>query len=341
MRPSFHPRLVNGPFDDPTLFIPFLFINRAIMFDLGDIATLTPRDILKTSHVFVSHTHMDHFVGFDRLLRLHLGREKDLYLYGPRGVRQNVEGKLAGYSWNLVENYTNRFALNVIEVLPDRLTTNQYVCRQKFVATEKATITSYDKVLLEEPAFTVSAVQLDHGIPCLGLTLEEKYHVNIRKENVKALGLETGPWLNRFKRALYNQQSPDSIFLAGDERQDKPQKKFILGELSDQITKISPGQKICYIVDVGYTRDNLAKIIEFTANADHLYIEAAFLEKHSKTARLKNHLTARQAGTIAAKARVKKFTIFHFSPRYTSQEHLLQKEASEAYKIHLSETTAP
>jgi len=89
MRLSFHPRLVNGPFDDPGLFIPFQFQNRAVIFDLGDINRLTPKDILKISHVFVSHTHMDHFIGFDRLLRLSLGREKNLALYGPPGFLEN------------------------------------------------------------------------------------------------------------------------------------------------------------------------------------------------------------------------------------------------------------
>ena len=63
MRPSFLPRLVNGPFGDPGLFVPLTFQKRALLFDLGDLSRLSPGDLLKTSHVFVSHTHMDHFAG--------------------------------------------------------------------------------------------------------------------------------------------------------------------------------------------------------------------------------------------------------------------------------------
>ena len=84
--------------------------------DLGDLHTLSPKDILKISHVFVSHTHMDHFLGFDQLLRILLGREKDLFLYGPEGFLKNIEGKLSGYSWNLVQNYQNRFAIHAFEI---------------------------------------------------------------------------------------------------------------------------------------------------------------------------------------------------------------------------------
>lgn len=123
MRPSFHPRLINGPYDDPGLFVPFLYGKRAILFDLGDIHTLPARDILKITHAFVSHTHMDHFTGFDRLLRLFLGRGKDLHLYGPRGFLRNIEGKLAGYTWNLVDQYTAPFSLHVAEVREETVLT--------------------------------------------------------------------------------------------------------------------------------------------------------------------------------------------------------------------------
>ena len=102
MRPSFTPRLINNPFSDPGMFVPFLFEKRALMFDLGDLHALSPKDLLKVTHVFVTHSHMDHFIGFDILLRPFLGREKRLHLYGPPGFLNNVEGRLAGYTWNLV-----------------------------------------------------------------------------------------------------------------------------------------------------------------------------------------------------------------------------------------------
>ncbi len=330
MRPSFLPRLVNEPLGDPGLFIPFFHQKRAIIFDLGDIHSLSAKDILKISHVFVSHTHMDHFIGFDRLLRLFLGRDQDLYLYGPEGFIKNVEGKLVGYSWNLVQNYSNHLALHVTEVRSDHLTTRDYICRRGFLPDAKAAKHAFDGPIHEEPTLSVFTRLLDHGLPCLGFAVKERFHVNVMKAGIAELGLEIGPWIKEFKQALFDHQDPDSKFevLSG---KTQVKKTFVLKDLAEQIALITPGQKVSYITDVIYSESNVEKIVELVKASDHLFIEASFLEKDKDIAEKKCHLTARQAGLIAGKAKVQRVTPFHFSPRYQGQELSLEKEVMDAY----------
>ncbi|MEE8634689.1 MAG: MBL fold metallo-hydrolase [Acidiferrobacterales bacterium] len=80
------------------------------------MSRLTPRKILRINDVFVSHTHMDHFVGFDQVLRIFLERRSRLRLFGPPGFIDRVEHKLVAYAWNLIHNYENDFTLDVTEV---------------------------------------------------------------------------------------------------------------------------------------------------------------------------------------------------------------------------------
>ena len=331
MRPSLRPRLINGVFDDPGLFIPFAFQNRAFIFDLGDIHSLPARELHKVSHVFITHTHMDHFIGFDRMLRLFLGRNRDLYLFGPRNFIKNIEGRLAGYTWNLVENYTARLTIHATEVRPGILVTKRFCCHNRFQTDPDVSTQPFSGQLLTEPSLVVRAAILDHGIPSLAFTLEERFHVNIMKEKVVEMGLKIGPWLKRFKQALYDEIPADSAFHIDPESCPGCGFEVTLGELAGRIARISAGQKITYVTDVGFTPSNQEKIIELADRADHLFIEAAFLHKDRATARDKYHLTARQAGEIAAKARVKRFTLFHFSPRYNGQESLFEAEAGSAY----------
>ena len=77
MRPLLHPTLVNGRTGDPVLYIETLFERRAILFDLGDLSNLPARKLQRLEHVFVSHTHIDHFIGFDHLLRGLVGAGED------------------------------------------------------------------------------------------------------------------------------------------------------------------------------------------------------------------------------------------------------------------------
>jgi ribonuclease Z len=331
MRPSFHPRLVNGPFDDPALFIPFLLQKRALLFDLGDLHALAPREILKISHVFVYHTHMDHFVGFDHLLRLFLGREKRLCLFGPPGFLTNVEGKLSGYTWNLVTQYTNRFVLEVSEFHPQALLTCQYRVQDGFRPGRGPQRSPFDGRLRVEPGLTITVAALDHRIPSMAFALQERFHVNIRRDRLAALGVTPGDWLQGFKQALFCRQDPASVFEVPARFAGGRPRQFALAALAAEIAVISPGQKIAYIADAVFSPENIEKMLALAHEADHLFIEAAFLDQDRRAARQKFHLTARQAGEIAGRARARQVTVFHFSPRYSSGE-LLTREARTAWR---------
>jgi ribonuclease Z len=255
-------------------------------------------------------------------------------LFGPEGFFRQVEGKLAGYTWNLVHEYQTDFTLKVTEVHPDRALTRTYVCKDRFRSLANQLEEAFIGILLREPSFLIEAAWLDHRIPCLGLSLKENFHVNINKQGLKELGLPVGPWLTRFKKTLYEKKDPKSDFLVTYEKGGTvtEERKFILGELTRKIATVSPGQKITYITDITGSSENFEKAVRLAKKSDHLFIEAAFLDRDRDVAREKFHLTAKEAGTLARLAGVKHYTLFHFSPRYEHMARDIEKEASEAFK---------
>jgi ribonuclease Z len=328
MTPQFHPVLVNGPFDDPVLYVDFLYECRALLFDLGDIRALPPRKILRLSHIFVSHTHIDHFIGFDHLLRLCLGREKKIHLFGPPGFTDRVEHRLASYIWNLVESYPTDFTIVASELHPDGgCITAEFHCLRGFVRENERTEQLYGGILLEEETFRIRTAFLDHKTVCLAFTLEEKIHVNIMKNRLLELGLPTGPWLAELKRAILRGDADDTRFRAWwHGAGGVVERYFVLGELKTMILQTVPGQKIAYVTDTSCTPANTAKIVDLARSADYLFIEAAFLDADRELAGERHHLTALQAGLLARQAEVATAIPFHFSPRYQGMEDQLREE---------------
>jgi ribonuclease Z len=332
MRPSFSPDLVNGPSGDPTLYVDFKFEGRALMFDLGEIGALAPRKLLRLSDVFVSHAHMDHFCGFDRLLRICLGRETAVRLYGPPGFIDRVEHRLAGYTWNLVHNYPTDFTLLVHELSPElRLRGARFRCHARFAREPLAERAAPGGVLLEEPGFRVRAALLHHDTPCLGFALEEKAHVNVWRNRIAELGLEVGPWLNELKRmAIEGAPDDEPVRARWRDAAGPHERRVPLGELKARALRIVPGEKLCYVTDVLYSEDNARRVAALAADADRLYIECVFLEEDADHAARKFHLTASQAGRIARAAGAKLVIPFHFSPRYGEREAELRAELERA-----------
>jgi ribonuclease Z len=326
MTPIFHPFLVNGPFDDPGVFVDFLFSRRAILFDLGTLSNFSTRKLLRTSHVFVSHAHIDHFIGFDHLLRLCLGREKRLHLYGPPGFVEQVRHRLAAYSWNLVFSYDTDFTISVSEVHADGSGLfAEFHCQRRFAVEDLRPCPFTGGILHDEAGLRVRVAHLDHKIPSLAFALEEKLHVNIMKNRLAELGLAIGPWLKELKGAIVRGAADDTpIATATGE-------VSALGELKAAAVRISAGQKVCYVTDAGYTPENAVKIVALAQGADYLFIEATFLHAEVERAAERSHLTARQAGELARAAGVGRVIPFHFSPKYRGREEELREELDRAW----------
>lgn len=339
MKPLFHPSLVNGPFDDPALYIDFLFEKRAILFDLGELYALPPRKILRVSHVFVSHTHMDHFAGFDRVLRILLARDKRLHMFGPPGFVERVEHRLASYTWNLVDSFPVDFTIAVSEFNGNGLRSARFRCRNRFSREEYGTATVTDGILLDEETFRVRSAMLDHKIPCLAFTLEEKNHVNIMKNRLLERGFAVGPWLTELKTAVLRGDPDDGPFRVWWKEGGAVRERFILlGALKEELLQIVPGQKIGYVTDAAGSEANRERITALVRASDYLFIEAMFLHEDLERARENHHLTARQAGLLAREAGAVRLLPFHFSPRYSGREQALRSELEEAWRTEPAPT---
>jgi ribonuclease Z len=68
------------------------------------------------------------------------------------------------------------------------------------------------------------------------------------------------------------------------------------------------------------------------AGVDLLYIECMFADEHRELARRRNHLTARQAGTIARRPGARQLQPFPLSPRHGGAEERVCEQAVGAWQ---------
>jgi ribonuclease Z len=261
------------------------------------------------------------------------GREKTITLYGPENFIANVEGKLAGFTWNLVDRYEESITLEVVEVHPNRLRKATFRAIERFQRNDDREESFKDGLILDEPALSVTAEILEHRVPCLGFAIKEKVHVNINKDQLMAMHLEPGEWLNRFKQNIY-EDAPDDLPVQVPVGVNGTQetREIALGTLKEKLVTLTPGQKVAYITDTVYTPENIPRIVNLIREADLLFCETPFIAEEEDRARDRCHLTTRQAGLLAREAGVKQLKTFHYSRRHSHQTELLVREAQETFR---------
>jgi ribonuclease Z len=320
------PRLVNEPFGDPGAYLDFRFGRRAIMFDLGDVSPLSSRELLRVSHVFISHTHVDHIAGFDRLFRLCLHRPSPLTLIGPPGFTDQMEHRIRGFTWNLLDENSVDFCLRAMDYDGARLTGGaEFHAREAFSRRDITPPVLPEGIAWAEDDFRVEAVALDHGIPSLAFAMREVMQVNVWRGVLAEMGLPPGPWLNEAKNAVRRGLEADHLIHIPSGESVR------LGDLRDRALRVAPGQAVVYVTDASPHQENRAKILQLAGRADQLFIECVFLECDRPLAAASHHLTAWEAGSIAREAGARHMTPFHHSARYLRQPEILRQEAVAAF----------
>jgi ribonuclease Z len=165
-------RLVNGSTGDPVLFIDYPGKDRAFLFDAGDLAGLDARRLGNLEAVFLTHYHIDHFAGFDRVIRANLDRDKTLQVFGPLGTIRRVYDRIRSYEHQYFPFQKIVFAVH--EVLPGKRLSARLECCRHFPEPEVHDEAWPGPVLYENAGRVVEAAWTDHTAPGLAYALADK-----------------------------------------------------------------------------------------------------------------------------------------------------------------------
>ncbi len=326
MAQSLDPRLLNGPAGDPGLYVDLLGRNRAFLFDLGGQLhrQLQPAEILRITDVFVTHTHIDHFIAFDELIRWHLSHPNLLRIYGPPPILENVAGRLRGYTWNLVTDHSP--VVEAIEIGPDGRPARalRFRCGEQF-AQEPAEPPCAD-VLLSDERFRVTGTLCDHhDMTSVAYRCDELPIWHALPDRFGDPALVPGPWVQLALDAAARGDSPQTEL-------DTPAGPRRLGELLERGALVEqPGPSIGYVTDVAWSEANLERLEALLGGITTLWCEGGFLAEDEAHARAVSHLTARDAGRLARRLGATELRTFHFSRRYRDHD-ALHTQAADAFR---------
>lgn len=157
--------------------------------------------------------------------------------------------------------------------------------------------------------FTLTARRLSHPVEAYGYRLEEPDGVTMLPAELEARGVR-GPLVGRLQA--------DGAVTAPDGR------TVTLEECSVR----RPGQRFAFVMDTRLC-DGARELAD---GADMLVIESTFLDEDAALAEEYGHLTAGQAGRVAADGGVRRLVLTHFSERYREEdEHRFIEQAADAF----------
>jgi len=156
----------------------------------------------------------------------------------------------------------------------------------------------YNDKIMEVYSFPVK-----HSVPTCGFLFKEKStDRRMIKEKIKELDLNIES-IKKFKNSKNCEVNG------------------VLIDYNDVTTQGNQPRTYAYCADSQYDEN----IISYLENVDLIYHESTFLESKMDKAIKTKHSTAKQAATIALKAKAKQLIIGHFSARYDNSDQFLEE----------------
>jgi ribonuclease Z len=162
-------------------------------------------------------------------------------------------------------------------------------------------------VLADGPAFRLEARPLWHRVPAVGYRLTEPDGRRMLPAELAARGI-TGPDVGRLQR------------------EGRLERNGAWVDVTD-VSAPRRGQKFAFIMDTRLCD----AAFELADDTDLLVCESTFANAEASLADDYGHLTAGQAGQIAAAAGARRLVLTHFSQRYDDAEAQLRRDAAAAY----------
>ena len=244
------------------------------LFDCGEATqhqilhtAIKPRKLEK---IFITHLHGDHIYGLPGLLgsRSFLGGNQPLTIYGPKGLKEWIQLTLQTSQTHL--NYSIEF------------------------------VELKEGVIFEDEDFIVTAMPLQHVVPCFGYRIEQKpLPGTLEVEKALALGVPKGPLLGQLKNGI-------DVTLED-------------GTIISSASVTEPAKRGFTITILGDTRYCENAII-LSENADIVIHEATFDHATKELAANYGHSTNIDAANVAMKAGSKNLLLNHLSARFFQKD---------------------
>lgn len=243
-----------------------------------------------------------------RKFRIRFGRINHIFITHLHGDHTlGLFGLLSSFNLLGRENDLHVYGpAELKQVLEDHFT--YYEKDRKFKIVYHLLYPGKHKCIYEDRGLSIHAIPLKHKTPTFGYLFREKRRPNhMRKEKIREYNIPL--------------REINDIKNGADFQTDRGQ---IIKHEELTYPSYHP-RSYAYISDTLYDES----LIPHIQGINMLYHEATFLDEHQDIAAITYHSTARQAASLARKARVHKLLLGHFSTRYKHTERFFAEACEE------------